>query len=277
MSEFNLKNLAEIWTSFKVALREIFTENTMHMAASLSYTSLLALVPLATVVLSTFSLFPVFASWSEQLQGFIYDNMVPALGDVIKNNIDSFVGKAGALTAFGLIFLLFTALMMLSTIEDSLNKIWQVQKGRSLGQRILVYWTMITLGPLLLGAGLSLTSYFTASEAFKLLNIGGLGSTLLKSLPFIFETAAFVLSYILMPNCKVKFKHALIGGIIASLFFQLAKTSFAFYVTKFNTYEAIYGALATLPIFLIWIFVSWSVFLLGAQISAGLDRLQGKT
>jgi membrane protein len=267
------KKIPEIWVSVKSALKEMFTENTMHMAASLSYTSLLALVPLVVVVLSMFSLFPVFADWSEQLQQFIYENMVPIAGDVIKNNIDNFAGQAGKLTAMGLIFLTFTALMMLSTIEDSLNKIWRVDKGRALGQRIIVYWTMLTLGPLLLGAGLSLTSYLAASEAFDFINIGGAATAALTTLPFLFETAAFILAYILMPNCKVRLSHALIGGLVASLLFQFAKKSFALYVSKFNTYEVIYGALATLPIFLIWIFVGWVVFLLGAQIAAGLGHL----
>jgi len=258
------RNISEIWALFKAALWEIFTENTMHMAAALSYVSLLALVPLATVVLSTFSLFPVFSGWSEQLQSFVYDNLVPASSDVVKENIDNFVGKAGRLTVVGLIFLLVTALIMLATIEDSLNKIWQVHKGRTIGQRILTYWTMITLGPLLLGAGLSLTSY------------GGLDSAVIKILPFAFETTAFILAYVLMPNCKVKFLHAMAGGIITSLFFQLAKKGFVLYVAKFNIYEVMYGTLAALPIFLIWIFLSWSFFLLGAQIAAGLGRLNAQ-
>lgn len=265
----------EIWLSVKTSLKEVFTENTMNMAASLSYTSLLALVPLATVVLSMFSLFPVFSHWSDQLQAFIYNNLVPAAGDVIKDNIDSFVRKAGTLTAFGLIFLMVTALMMLSTIENSLNKIWHVQRGRSITQRVLVYWAMISLGPLLIGSGLSITSYLAASTSLQALN-GGITSALgIKLLPFLFESTAFVMSYLLVPNCKVKFTHAVIGGVIASLIFQMAKKGFAIYVAKFNTYEVIYGALATLPIFLIWIFVSWCVFLLGAQIAAGLGRLSG--
>jgi len=265
----------EIWDSFRDGLKEIFTENTMNMAASLSYTSLLALVPLATVVLSMFSLFPVFSNWSEQLQEFIYNNLVPAAGDVIKDNIDSFVGKAGRLTTFGLIFLMLTALMMLSTIENSLNKIWRVHRGRSVSQRILVYWAMISLGPLLIGSGLSITSYVAALSTFKAID-GGMSSAFgIKMLPFFFESAAFVLAYMLVPNCRVRFAHAVIGGVIASLIFQIAKKCFAFYVTKFNTYEVIYGALATLPIFLIWIFVSWCVFLLGAQIAAALGRLRG--
>ena len=267
----------EIWASFRNGLKEVFTENTMNMAASLSYTSLLALVPLATVVLSMFSIFPVFSNWSDQLQEFIYNNLVPAAGDVIKDNIDSFVGKAGTLTTFGLIFLMVTALMMLSTIENSLNKIWRVHRGRSISQRVLVYWAMISLGPLLIGSGLSITSYLAASTSLGALN-GGVSSAFgIKLLPFFFECAAFVMSYLLVPNCKVKFAHALIGGVIAALLFQIAKKCFAVYVVKFNAYEVIYGALATLPIFLIWIFVSWCVFLLGAQIAAGMGRLSGNT
>lgn len=273
MKKITNTKISEIWDSFKSALKEIFTENTMHMAAALSYTSLLALVPLMVVVLSMFSLFPVFADWSEQLQEFVYSNMVPIAGDTIKSNIDTFVDQAGKLTAWGLIFLAITALMMLSTIEDSLNKIWHVERGRSLGHRIVVYWTMLTLGPLLLGAGLSLTSYLIASKAFVFINIGGIATAALSSLPFLFETAAFALSYVLMPNCNVRLTHAIAGGLIASVFFQLAKKGFTLYVTTFDTYEVIYGALATLPIFLIWVFVSWAVFLLGAQIVAGLGRL----
>lgn len=263
----------EIWESLRNGLKEVFTENTMNMAASLSYTSLLALVPLATVVLSMFSIFPVFSTYSDQLQEFIYNNMVPAAGDVIKDNIDSFVKKAGRLTTIGLIFLMVTALMMLSTIENSLNKIWHVHRGRSISQRVLVYWAMISLGPLLIGSGLSLTSYLAASASIQALNGGLLSAFGIKLLPFLFECTAFVMSYALVPNCKVKYTHAIIGGVVAAFIFQIAKKGFAVYVTKFNTYEVIYGALATLPIFLIWIFVSWCVFLLGAQIAAALGRL----
>ena len=136
---------------------------------------------------------------------------------------------------------------------------------------------MISLGPLLIGSGLSITSYVAANSAFRAID-GGVSSAFgIKTLPFFFECAAFVMSYLLVPNCKVKLRHALIGGVIASLIFQVAKKCFAYYVTKFNTYEVIYGALATLPIFLIWIFVSWCVFLLGAQNAAGMGRLHGNS
>lgn len=260
--------------SVKGVLREIFTENTMHMASALSYTTLLALIPLITVMLSMFSLFPVFSEYAEQLQDFMYTNLVPAAGDAIRESINNFVGNAGRLTTIGLLFLMVTSLMMLSTIEDSLNRIWHVHRGRSIIQRILVYWAMISLGPLLIGAGLSLSSYLAASRVFHVLDVGGTGELALKILPFLFETAAFILSYMMVPNCKVDFRHAAIGGMIASLLFQAAKSGFAFYVSRFNTYEVLYGALATLPIFLVWIFLSWCVFLLGAQIAAALGRLE---
>lgn len=270
-----MDEVIEIWASIRKGLKEALTENTMNMAASLSYTSLLALVPLATVMLSMFSIFPVFSNWSDHVQAFIYNNLVPAAGDIIKVNIDSFVKKAGRLTTFGLIFLMVTALMMLSTIENSLNRIWRVHKGRSFSQRVLVYWAMLSLGPLLIGSGLSITSYLATSTSLKVLNGGVMSALGVNLLPFLFECTAFVMSYLLVPNCKVKITHALIGGIIAAFLFQIAKKGFTIYVTTFNTYEVIYGALATLPIFLIWIFVSWCVFLLGAQIAAALDRISG--
>ena len=256
----------------QVFLRQLLTRFMDHrclrIAGSLAFTTLLALVPLFAVVFSVMSSFPVFQEWATLLEDFIYQNFVPATGDVVQETVSQFLQQTGKLTAIGLVFLMLGALLLLASIEDAFNDIWQLQKGRKLLQRLLVYWAVLTLGPILIGSSLSLSSYFIALSAQT--DFSNATTLLLTFLPFLFEILAFLLLYIAVPNCSVKFNHALFGGFVAAVLFELAKATFTIYVTGFKTYEVIYGALATIPIFLIWIYVSWLVILFAAELVAQL-------
>jgi len=246
-------------------------------ASALSFSTILALVPLLAVVFSALSLFPIFETWSEDIQDFIYLNFLPQLGDQVRQYLEEFSANTGRLTLWGLIFLLVTSLTLLATIEDAFNEIWQVKKGRSIGTRILSYWAMLTLGPILIAASLSMSSYLLSLSIMQDQGlISSLRAQLLSILPFILELAAFVLFYLAVPNCDVRVKHALIGGLVAALLFELAKYGFTQYLLRVTSYQLIYGALAVLPVFLIWIYLSWLVVLVGAYITAAFGSYTDK-
>jgi len=235
---------------------------------------LLALVPLITVSFSILSLFPFFSSWRGSVEDFLYSNLVPATGEVVSGYLREFSSQAGTLTGLGLIALMATALLLLSTIEDALNGIWGVRKGRTLLQRLLLYWAMLTLGPILVVASLSLSSYLGSLVFLDLMpSLQLVSATVLPALPILVEGLGFFLMYLVIPNCPVRFRYALTGAITAMVLFEIAKNMFIFYVANFNTYQIIYGVLWTIPVVLVWIFVSWLVTLLGACVAAEMAVL----
>ena len=240
-------------------------------AAMLSYTTLLAIVPLMAVVIGVISAFPVFDQTVVQLQDFIFQNLVPATGDVVQQYLDQFVERSAGMTGTGTAFLIITAILLMATIEKSLNRIWCVDRQRGLTSRLLIYWSVLTLGPLLIGASLGLSSYLVAlpllAPEFARSWLQGL---FLGLTPFMITLLAFTLIFIIVPNRRVQWHHALIGGLVSSILFELSKRGFVLYISHFPTYERLYGALATVPIFLIWIYLSWVVILLGASVTAAL-------
>ena len=237
-------------------------------ASALAFTTLLALVPLAAVVFSTLSVFPVFEDWLEKLEIFIYQNFVPTAGDAVKVHLQEFTTKTRELTSLGVVMLVVTALLLLSTIEETFNKIWRVKKGRRLIQRVMAYWAVLTLGPVLIGASLSVSTDFLGT----ILATEMAGSTTVTWLPFLFEVVAFTILYTMMPNCSVRLIHGLAGGVVATIFFEMSKLGFTFFMANMGSYEVIYGALATIPAFLIWLYLSWLVILLGAEFTAVLGE-----
>ncbi len=247
----------------------------LQLAASLAYTTLLAIVPLVTVVFSILSLFPVFEEWASVVEAFIFENFVPTSGAVVNDYLQNFRSQVGKLTAIGLVSLLASALLLLSTIENALNRIWQVRGGRSTGHRIMVYWTLLTLGPIMIIGSLSISSYLLSRALRDTLGLSwGLLEPVIPVLPFLLETAAFVVMYYLGPNYRTRFSHSLVGALIAALLFEVAKIGFTWYVSAYDSFEVIYGALAVIPIFLIWIYISWLVILVGARYAASLDHAQ---
>jgi membrane protein len=255
-----------------IALR-FADDRCVQVAGNLTFTTLLALVPLFTIALTLFAAFPVFQEWSNAFKVFLLTTLVPEVsGKVITVYMQQFADNAARLTAVGLIFLGVTALMLLVNIERVFNGIWRARRPRSVVQRLLMYWTTITVGPLLIGASLSLTSWLVTQSMQSVSAVRGVQELLLKLLPVMLNGAAFALLYVMIPNRRVLIKDALVGGMTAALGFELMKRGFGVYVIMFPTYDLIYGTFASIPIFLLWIYLSWLVVLLGAVVVAVLPH-----
>jgi len=236
-----------------------------QVAGNLTFTTLLALVPLFTIAFTLFAAFPVFEDWSNAFKAFLLTTLVPEVGGkVITVYMQQFADNAGKLTAVGLVFLAMTALMLLASIERVFNLIWRAPRPRSLVQRLLIYWTLLTIGPLLVGGSLSLTSWLLAQPVTIAVSLGRAQQALFKILPVVLNAAAFGLLYLMIPNRKVLLKDALVGGGIAAIGFEAMKRGFGLYLQLFPTYDLIYGTFATIPIFLVWIYLSWLLVLVGA-------------
>ena len=276
--DYSLKELAmQILHLPLDVVRRFRSDRLLRHAAALSFSSLLALAPMAAIGFAVLSTFASFEQLGVELETFIYQYLVPAAGEDLRQYIDQFAGQFGKLTLFGSTVFLLTAPLLLFSIEESFNDIWRVHKGRSLVSRLTVYWALITLGPLLMGASLTLSTYFLS---LKLLNDGALFSQVRSigvwALPFMLQLVAFLLLYLVMPNVTVKLRHAFIGALVASSLFELTKKGFALYVVNFKSYEIVYGALATLPIFLLWIYLSWVIALIGAEVVAVMQERYAK-
>jgi len=249
--------------------RRFNQDRCLQIASSLTFTTLLALVPLVTVMLTLLSVFPAFSGLGEEIHAFLLANMLPEkAGKVVSGYIEQFTGRAGRLTAFDTAFLAVTAFMMMFTIEHAFNSIWRVSRPRPVAQRILVYWSALTLGPVLIGASLSITSYLVGASLGLTRDTPLAGTAILWLVPFVLTWAAFTLLYYVVPNRAVKPRHALVGGLVAAFVFEIMKRSFASYVAQFPTYALVYGAFAVIPIFLLWIYFSWVVIVIGALITA---------
>lgn len=239
-------------------------------AAALTYTTLFAVVPLMTVSYAMLAAVPSFQGVGQELQGWVFDNFVPATGAVVQDYLNDFSSQARKLTAVGIGVLAVTSIMMMKNIEAAFNRIWRVTEPRKGLSSFLLYWAILSLGPILIGLGLVLTSYI-ASLSFISTATEAVGrGRLLSLLPTLFSAAAFTLIYVAVPNCRVSFKSALMGGVVVALLFETAKRGFTAFVTQFPSYELIYGAFAAVPLFLLWIFISWVIILMGAELTRSI-------
>jgi membrane protein len=270
-----LRGLEWLFYFVRFSFRHFYEQQGMRIAASLSYATLLALVPLVTVMFGFLGGLPVFSNIGTSMQTYIFTNFMPEFGEIVFDYIKAFSERATQLTVPGLIMIFVIALMLMSTIESALNTIWHVRIRRNPVARFLVYWAILTLGPMLVGAGLFTTSYlFSLPMIYDVETSLGLRENLLVWLPFLTTSIAFTVVYIIVPNCYVLRWHAVAGGIIAAILFELAKSGFGIYVKTIPSYQTIYGALAVIPIFLIWIYTSWVVLLLGAHITFCLSAFR---
>ncbi|KQO25725.1 YihY family inner membrane protein [Acidovorax sp. Leaf78] len=263
------------WRTTAQTLRERFREDHLGLtASSLTFTTILALVPFFTVALAVFTAFPIFGKLQDALQGWLVTSLVPdSIARQVLGYLNQFAAKASGLGVAGFSILLATALALILTIDRTLNDIWRVQRLRPLGQRVLIYWAAITLGPLLMGASLAVTSYVMSAS-------GGLVRRLPDGVQLLFDSIQFVVLaggmaslYHYVPNTPVKWRHAWTGGFFVSVCIELAKKVLALYLGSVPTYSVVYGAFATLPILLVWIYVAWVIVLLGAVVTAYLPSL----
>ncbi len=262
-----LQNLLSLLTFLRRMLARFISHGGLERAGSLAYTTLLSLVPLMTVVFAILSAFPVADRVSEMVQNFIFQNFMPASGEVVHRYLLEFSQKASRLSGVGFLALLLVAIMLMSTIDNTFNAIWEVRRKRRPLNKFLVYWAVLSMGPLLVGASVLATSYLVSLPMVSEATSTGMGRSLLAWVPTLTSGLAFTLLYWLVPNRPVRLRHAIAGGVLAALLFEYSKQAFAWYVTTFPTYEAIYGALAAIPIFLLWIYLSWLVVLLGAELT----------
>lgn len=259
--------VAVLWQRF-VADRLTLT------ASSLTFTSMLALVPFFAVVLSVFTAFPAFAHLQEALQQWLIESLIPeSIADNVMGYLTQFAGKASQLGAAGFAGLTVTSVSLMLTIDKTLNQIWRCNTKRPLGQRVLVYWAALTLGPLLLGASLAITSYLATASRGWLPDLPGGVDLALGLLQFLLMSAALTMLYRYVPNRPVQWRHAAAGAVFVVLGLGLARWGLGLYLSRIPTYSAIYGTFATLPILLLWIYVSWLIVLLGAVIAAYLPSV----
>lgn len=263
------------WKNTALTLRDRFSEDRLGLtASSLTFTTTIALVPLVTVVLAIFTAFPIFAKLQGVLQQWLVESLIPdSIARQVLSYLTQFAGKASKLGGAGLAVLVVSALALILTIDHTLNNIWRVRRKRPLGQRVLVYWAVMTLGPLLLAVSLSITSYaLSASKGVVAVMPGGV-QLLLDTLQFVLLAWGTAALYHYVPNTRVRWSHAWIGGFFVSAGFELAKRLLVLYLGKVPTYSVLYGAFATVPILLIWIYIGWVIVLLGAVIAAYLPSL----
>jgi membrane protein len=263
------------WKTTALTLRERFREDRLGLtASSLTFTTMLGLVPFLAVALAIFTAFPIFSKLQVLLQSWLVDSLVPdSISRQVLGYLTQFAAKASGLGVAGFGILLVTALALMLTIDRTLNGIWRVPRLRPLGQRVLIYWAAVTLGPLLLGASLALTSYVLSASGGLVQRVPDGVRLLFDSVQFIVLAGGMAALYHYVPNTPVKWRHAWSGGLFVAVCIELAKKILALYLAQVPTYSVVYGAFATLPILMVWIYVAWVIVLLGAVVTAYLPSL----
>lgn len=240
-------------------------------AGHLAYVTLLSLVPFIMVTFTILSAFPAFASVRSKVEHFVFSNFVPTASDVVHKYVFDFVDNASKMGVIGILSLLVVALLLISNVDKTLNRIWRTESNRPIVYTFAIYWMVITLGPLLMGSSVAVSSYLEGFATYAEEYTPGLGTVFLKLVPSFAALLAFMILYTLVPNRRVNMKHAAVGALVATVLFELTKKGFTLYVTNFPSYEVIYGALATLPILFLWVYISWVIVLLGAEFTCSLQ------
>ena len=281
-------NAAKIYSRVIGHLRQIMTkvheflifltkraqnDTILRVASSLSYTSLLALVPMFVIMISVFSFFPVFENLKEPIQNFLAQTFAPTAEAEFNKYFTELTIASGEFTTVGIIGLAITSILMLSTIENSLNFIFKVTRPRRFTTKLTLYWTVITLGPLLLGTAFSMRGYFYTLQQLMPESLVD-NPTILILMPSIMTMFMLVLVYVLVPNKKVNISSACVGALVSVIIFSFLRKTFTFIILKSATYRILYGALAMLPILLVWMYLAWAVVILGAVITAALDEFR---
>ena len=252
-----------------------FVEDRLNAsAAALTFVSLFALVPLLTVTLSIASALPAAGNIEDKLNEFLLQFLLPESSTQVVQYLSTFISQARALTVFGVIILLVSAILMLRNVEKALNDIWRNRANRKPLASFLLYWAVLSLGPAAIGFGLGIRAYlFAATNDWGGLHLFGLGSLLISLLPFVISAIGLTCLYAVVPNCQVPLRHALIGGVFAAITFTLARMLFTAIMAK-SSYTLVYGAFAAVPLFLLWIYVTWIIVLIGAVLAHSLSAYQ---
>lgn len=280
MDAADVASLPSMWRHTTALLRfcwrvvkRFVEDRCIQRASALGYATLLAIVPMLVLGFSVFSGFQVFEDYSTKVTGWMLQYMVPTSQGVVEDYFSSVTNKTGALSIFGIIGLLVTVTALLNTVEEAFNDIWRVTIPRPLLSKFFIFWSLLTLSPILIGASISITSYFTA---LPLIRDVAEGASSIQNVPFLLpwliSTAAMTTLYKLLPNTNVSFFGAIIGGAVAGVLFETSKLAFTFYVTEMANYEKLYGALGTLPVFLLWLYLVWVVVLIGAEVAFCLQN-----
>lgn len=264
-------------TIARFAVRRAAEKNLTQVAASLTFTTVLGIVPMLAVVLSLFTAFPLFNDFRVALEEFLTGNLMPpSVSDSVMSYLNQFAAKASGLTAVGTLFLIITSVLLIKTIDEAFNDIWQVERQRPASRRILVYWAIISLGPILAGASLWASSVVARESLGYIENLPGVLRFVLSYVPLAVTALGFTALFVGVPNRHVLWRDALAGGVGTAIVLEIMREGFTFYLAKFPSYTVIYGAFATLPIFLLWIYLSWLAILFGATVAATLPALRQK-
>jgi membrane protein len=265
-----LRDRARAGTFARFLAKRFLDERLFQAAAALAYTTVFALVPLAMVVFGVLSAFPVFDRWSDQLSDYVFSNFVPSAARATEIYLRQFSASAGQLTAVGVIVLVISLLITLNSVESTFNRIWRVASSRPKIGRFMVYWTVLTLGALVAAASLAISAQFFALPVFAT-HEGRMLQTLALSLaPVLIELGAITTIYRVVPHRSIKLRYAVAGALLATLLLELVKWGLGIYLGSFNTYQKIYGAVALVPILLVWIYLCWVAVLLGASLASSM-------
>ena len=254
--------------------RRFLDDRLFEAAGALSFTTLLALVPLSIVVFGVLSAFPVFEQWSEMLRDFIFANFVPSAAQAVESYLLQFSLNTGQLTAVGVITLVVTVLITLQGVETTFNRIWRVKSARPQISRFLVYWTVLTLGALVASASIAVMTSVFALDIFRTVSGAWLQRNLVGAAPFVIELVAIAAIYRVVPHRTVKWRHAFAGALLAAVLLEVLKRLIALYLGSFDAYERIYGQVAFFPILLLWIYLAWVSVLLGASFAASVSAFR---
>ncbi len=271
------RKLAATITFCRYALHRFSRDGCFAAAGALSYTTLVSLVPLGVIALGILSAFPNFVTVRQELLELVFSNFVPQISEQAAWWFQYFAESAAQATAIGIVGIAATGVLLLATVEDQLNALWRVTTPRPWGQRVVAYWTLMTLGPLLVGMSLTLSTYLDTAARRAGLDpqaiaqlASGWPHFFARLVPFVLELVACTLLYCVIPNCAVRWRDGAVGAAVAAILIEILKIGFAFYISTMSSYQTVYGALAAIPIFLLWMYVSWMAVLLGAVVAANL-------
>jgi membrane protein len=269
-----MRDRARMRSFARFLARRFLDDDLFQAAAALAYTTIFALVPLAIVVFGVLSAFPVFEQWSEQLTDYVFANFVPNAAGALKQDIARFVDNAGKLTVAGVIALVVSLLITLNSVEATFNRIWRVAAARPQLGRFLVYWTVLTLGALMAAASFALSAWLFALPLFSTDEGRWVSNLALRATPVLVELGAITVIYRVVPHRSVDWRHAFAGALLATFLLEAAKWGMGVFLASFDGYQRLYGALAALPILLIWIYLCWIAVLLGASLASAVSAFR---